>query len=94
MSEIIEINVGDTVKSFDFPETTRDLDGKKACFVEGVVEEIGRLLDWQSCDVYKIKCTKKVFSGEEIEQHEEFYYVPVNGTNTWLGGKTDGVIKA
>ena len=92
--KIIEIKIGDTVRSFDFPDNTREAEGDKACYVEGVVEGIGRLLDWQPCDVYKIKCTKKVFGGKEIKEHGEYYYVPVNGTRK-LGSNrvTDGVIK-
>ena len=93
MNEILEINVGETVRSLDFPDSSRDAEGKNACYVEGVVVEIGRLLDWQSCDMYKIKCTRKVFGGEEIENHEEFYFAPVNGTGTWIGKKTNGVVK-
>jgi hypothetical protein len=93
MSEIVEIKVGDTVRSFDFPDINKESEGKNACYVEGEVEAIGRLLDWQSCDVYKIKCTRKVFSGEEREEHEEYYYAPVNGTPTWTGRETHGVVK-
>jgi len=97
MSKVLEINVGDTVKSLDFPDTCREIEGKDACFIEGVVEVIGQFasLKFQSCDMYKIRCTKKVFSGKEIEKHEEFYYAPVNGTKKMFGSKlTDGVVKA
>ena len=81
------------MRSFDFPETSRESEGKNACYVEGVVEEIGRLIDWQSCDMYKIKCTRKVFGGEEREEHEEYYFAPVNGTGKMGRGVTDGVVK-
>ena len=93
MAEIVKIQVGETVRSFDFPETSRESEGKNACYVEGVVEEIGRLIDWQSCDMYKIKCTRKVFGGKEIERREEYYFAPVNGTPTWTDKKTHGVVK-
>lgn len=81
------INIGDTVRSFDFGKDQPD------CYIEGTVEDMGRLLDWQQCDVYKIKCTKKVFSGKTIEKHEEYYYPPVNGTPTWTGEECDYVSK-
>ena len=86
------IKIGDTVRSFDFPETARETEGDNACFVEGVVEGIGKFLDWQSCELYKIKCTRKIFGGKERE-HEEYYFAPVNGTSTWTGGVTNGVVK-
>jgi len=88
-----EIKVGDTVRSFDFPDSSKEAEGKNACFVEGEVVEIGRMLDWQTCDMYKIKCDKKMFSGKKIEKHEEFYYAPLNGTRISMGGVTHGVVK-
>lgn len=88
-----KIQVGDTVRSFDFPDSTRDVSGNNACFVQGVVEGVGRFIEWQACDMYKIRCTKKVFGGKEIEEHEEFYFAPINGTNKFVGGVTDGVVK-
>jgi hypothetical protein len=87
------IKVGDTVRSFDFPDTTKDIEGDNACFVEGVVEGIGRFIEWQACDMYKIKCTRKVFGGEERDNHEEYYFAPINGTSKFGGGVTDGVVK-
>ena len=72
------IKVGDVVRSYDFGKESPD------CYVEGTVEEIGRLLDWQSCDVYKIKCTRKVFGGKERD-HEDYYFPPVNGTPSFVG---------
>lgn len=90
--ENTEIKVGDKVRSFDFPVHNKEIEGEEACYVEGIVEDIGRFIDWQPCDMYKIKCTKKVFTGKEID-HEEYYYVPVNGTGRTGGGVCDGVVK-
>ena len=89
----LTIKTGDLVRSFDFPEHDKSTEGKNACFIEGEIVDIGRLLPEQGCNVYKIKVTRKIFGGEEISEHEEFYYPPVNGTPTWLGDKTHGVEK-
>lgn len=88
-----EIKVGDTVRSFDFPDSSKDAEGSNACYIQGEVEEIGRLIPHQPCDVYKIKCTKKLFSGKEIAEPEEYYYDPVNGTQILGSGVTHGVVK-
>jgi len=86
--EIIEaIEIGDTIRSYDFGKDHPD------CYIEGTVEEIGRLLDWQGCDVYKVKCSKKVFSGKVIVEHEEYYFPPVNGTPMMGSGVCDFVSK-
>ena len=86
-----KIIIGDKVRSFDFGD--RDLEGKRACYIEGIVEAIGKFLDFQSCEVYKDKCTKKDFGGEVRENHEEHYYPPKNGTTMMIGGKCDFVTK-
>lgn len=87
-----DIKVGDTVRSFDF--YSRDIEGNQACYVQGEVEEIGRgFFPGQSCDCYKIKCTKKVFAGEVQEKREEYYFAPVNGTPKMIGKNCDGVVK-
>ena len=89
-----EIKIGDTVRSFDFPDSSKEAEGNNACFIQGEVEEIGRgFFPGQSCDCYKIKCTRKVFGGKEIERREEYYFAPVNGTPTWTDKKTHGVVK-
>ena len=75
-----EIKIGDTVKSFDFGKEHQD------SYITGVVEAIGKLLDWQpGLNVYKIKCTGKVFGGKTIERFEDYYYPPVNGTPSFTG---------
>jgi len=91
-----EIKIGDEVISFDFPDSPRggrDIEGDNACYFQGKVEEIGRFPEFQpSCDMYKVKTTKRVFGGEEKES-DEYFFVPVNGTNKMGGGVTDGVVK-
>ena len=87
-----EIKVGDTVRSFDFARFNKETEGKEACFIQGEVLEIGRP-EGHSCDCYKIKVAKKVFGGEIIEECDDIYYAPVNGTKIFGGGVCDGVVK-
>lgn len=81
------VTVGCIVRSFDFPDRSRDTEGENACFVEGEVVEIGRF-DFE-CDRYKIKVKRVVFGGETITDapnRPDFVYPPLNGTPTWGGG--------
>lgn len=88
MSDIIQ--VGDTVRSYDFPDNSALAD----CYVEGVVEAIGEPqegdpLSGSNCSRYKIKSTRTIWMGEEIpEAKGRYVYPPVNGSSSWLGGKT------
>ena len=89
-----EIRVGDHVRAYDFP----DVPGMKTtCYVEGVVEAIGRIPEAPDCDRYTIRITRRVWKGQEDEgwQTKEFptgrAYPPVNGIPSWLGGATNGV---
>ena len=84
MSEVNVVKIGDTVRSYDFEER---LESMRQCYVEGVVDSI---TDLEGCDRYKIRTIKRVFGGE-IVPHDEFYYPPVNGTPTWLGGVCNNV---
>jgi len=86
-----EIQVGDRVRSFDFPERGMELEGDRACYVEGVVSDI-RPLD--GCDRYVLIARRAVFGGkEEIYDRPRLFYPPVNGTHTFTGGITFGVVK-
>ena len=79
------IKVGDRVRSFDF-------EGCDDCYIDGVVESIGDKLE--GCPRYKIRVQTLVFGGEVQTDHVPPYvYPPVNGTETWLGGVTAGVVK-
>jgi len=96
-----KIMTNDKVRSYDFP-------GREDCYVEGIVEEIGRFSPYfTSCEHYKIRVTKKVFAGEEEdldtwkENHTsnpdfpEGYgccFPPINGTLSFTG-PTDFVKK-
>lgn len=76
------IKVGDRVRSFDFDD--RDLEGERACYVEGRVEEI---VESGWCQRYAIRVERRVFGGEEIaEGYEDMVYPPVNGTKFVLRG--------
>lgn len=105
-----EIKVGDKVRSHDFSYKFKDgtydridLEGELACYVEGVVVDIAPAPIGQTCNMYHIKITKKIFGGEDItngrEGNDETFlepylnqinYAPVNGTQS-LMGKTYGV---
>lgn len=89
-----EINVGDSVRSFDFD--SHDLTGDRACYVEGVVEAIVKM---EGCDRYAIRMTRRVFAGVEQaaqwwpRREDGMFYPPVNGTKKLFGGVTNGVEK-
>ena len=82
-----DVRVGDRVRSFDFAVTTedgkrlgRDLEGERACYVEGVVSSIEEI---QGCDRYVIEVSRRVFGGEVRPPRENDRVIPpVNGTPT------------
>ncbi len=86
------INIGDAVRSFDFPHfgAGMDLDGPHACYVEGVVESIGAVV-LDGCSRYKIKVTARKMSGRWVLTSGDYVYPPVNGTPTTGGRVCDGV---
>lgn len=85
------VQIGDTVRSYDFP----DSDLTSGCYVEGVVESI----EWyEGCERYKIRVTARFWEGKrEGITADPMYiyhiYPPVNGTPTLTGRVTNGVIK-
>lgn len=83
------IQVGDYVRSFDFPDMRSD------CYVEGTVVAIGRHAEFSNdCDRYTIMVQKAVIEGKVREDVSAgIVYPPVNGTPTWLGKKCHGVVK-
>jgi hypothetical protein len=99
------IAVGDRVRSFDFPLYLEDRDcflgidteGDRVAFVEGIVEAIGEDV-MQGCARYRIRIEREVCiaDGKTIPDcygagHEVF--PPVNGTPSWMHGRTFGVVK-
>lgn len=90
----MNINVGDAVRSFDFPmygrNLGRDLEGERAAYVEGYVVDI--VETDAGYDAYHIMVNKDVFGGEESDARVgNIITAPVNGTPC-IGGKvTDGV---
>jgi|TARA_B100001094_G_C18099811_1_gene755102 hypothetical protein len=85
-----DINIGDKVRSFDFP-THRDIDAPDACFIEGIVEGFTKV---EGCMRFDIKATRVVFDGVERDFEEgERAFPPLNGTPTNMGRITDGVVK-
>jgi len=95
-----EIQIGDKVRSFDFPG--RDLTGERACYVEGIVVAIAPrprpCMD--GIERYHIRITARVFGGIRKEPREilaeyrrGLALPPVNGTRQYLGNPTDGVEK-
>ena len=95
---IIEnIIIGDTVRSYDFAEGPygRDLDGERACYVEGTVVEIITAGDddrelQPGVTYYNIACHLRVWGGER-KATDETVYAPINGTPTMLGRTLTGV---
>ena len=82
------IQVGSKVRSFDFE--SRDLEGERACYVEGVVKAIGEVME--GCERYVIEVTRDVFGGEDSDRRVGItVYPPINGTPSWLGGSTNCV---
>lgn len=80
------IQVGDTVRSYDFPgfSTTE--------YVEGVVEKIGKISP--DCDRYHIRVIRQVAEGEDVKDSPlvgNLVYPPVNGTPNMLGRVCHGV---
>lgn len=92
MKVICEIGMGDKVRSFDFANGTfgYDLEGERACYVEGVILGVGDFLG-QGFDQYKILCLKRIFGGKEVQPEEDYFFPPVNGTPTWMGKETQCV---
>lgn len=93
-----EIAVGDRVRSFDFQ--SRDVEGDRACYVEGTVERIGEppfQLDTGHHAVYAIRVERRVFNGWEVTEGwgavGDRVFPPVNGIPKTFGGVTDGVVK-
>ena len=85
------IEVGNRVRSYDFPrgEHGRQLEGERACYVEGIVEDFKKL---EGCERYVIRVERKVWAGEEVEDpYRGHVYPPVNGTAKLFGGICDGV---
>lgn len=81
-----EVRVGDTVRSYDFPNCYTD-------YVEGAVEAIGPHPN-QPCQAYHIRVTREVARDLEVPDSQlvgQLVYAPLNGTKTLFGGKTNGV---
>ena len=95
------IQVGDKVRSFDFADAYenddgetvvigRDVEGKRACYVEGVVTAVQR--GSYGMEQYVIEVTRDMFSGAESDRRVgKVVHPPVNGTPKMLGGVTDYV---
>jgi hypothetical protein len=79
------INVGDTVRSYDF-------DGRNDCYVEGTVVRMGD--DIEGCPRYVIRVSKTVFKGEVLPLAARYVNPPLNGTPKLFGGFCCGVVKA
>jgi len=82
----MSIAVGDRVRSFDFSTSPggRDLEGERACYVEGRVEE---LVEVEGCLRYRILVERDVFGGkEESTRVGRYCHPPVNGTPRLIGG--------
>ena len=73
-----KISIGDKIRSLDFPDIYRDLEGKNACFVEGIVLEENVDPFYKSGPYFKVKVTRKVWAGEESDFSDDFIqYCPM-----------------
>ncbi len=82
----VDIGIGDHVRSFDFSTSPggRDLEGERACYVEGRVEE---LVTIEGSLRYRILVERDVFGGEDSTVRVGRYcHPPVNGTPRLIGG--------
>ena len=91
----MSISVGDRVRSFDFAHS-RDVAGKRSCYVEGHVVEVGHTMHESingSCPRYSILVDLEVFGGEDVPNRRvgQHVYPPVNGMPKSFGGVTDFV---
>ncbi len=90
------IQVGDRVRSFDFADTFedgtqygRDLEGERACYVEGVVVGFDNI---EGCDRYRILVDRDVFGGKDDDRRiGRLVTPPINGTPKLFGSGTDFV---
>jgi len=85
------IKVGDRVRSFDYVQGDfgRDLDGDRACYVEGIIED---LVEREGCPRYEIRVDYDVFGGDERNHRDgNLVYPPVNGTPKLFGGVCNNV---
>jgi hypothetical protein len=69
--KMLKVNVGDTIRGYDF----KPMVGREDCFVEGVVE---RITNEHGYDAYKITVTKDSWSDAECKGRlGKIVYVPV-----------------
>jgi hypothetical protein len=96
----VDIKVGDKVRSFDFDN--RDLTGDRAAYVTGTVVDIlepGETFyrtgaAFADCSRYVIRVVSRTRRGAAKHiADREYVYPPVNGTPTWIGRVTDGVVR-
>ena len=81
------INIGDRVRTFDFPDATRALEGDHACYYTGTVEDITEAYHGEA---YKIRVDGRVFTGTHTD-YDPYVFPPINGRPKLFGGVTDGV---
>jgi len=82
------VEQGDYVRSFDFPDRSRDLAGPMASYVEGTVEAF---VDEHDCTRYMIAVEKTVRCGHVVENGPQTVFPPMNGTPRTFGGVCEGV---
>jgi len=85
------LQVGDRVRSFDFD--SRELEGPSACYIEGVIEDVG-LFEGATCECYRIKVSRQVFDGIEYNDLVgKYVQAPKNGVRKLFGGECNAVVK-
>jgi hypothetical protein len=100
VSKLSTIQIGDRVRSFDFPDnilSREEANPEHSCYAEGVVESVTDPKthpEFRDCARYAIRVDKRLFGGSTERDQGlvgELVFPPVNGTPSTLGGITNGV---
>lgn len=91
------INIGDKVRSFDFPHH-RDLTGSMACYIEGTVQPANSNFGPGHYAILVtrvvrggVDCTQDFLSAAAFEEVPPMVFPPINGRTNFDGTLTDGV---
>ena len=89
----LDVEAGDLVRSYDFPDAIKDVD-RPSSYVEGTVVRItGAREGCQRYEIRVLRACRGDGSARSIADNETLVWPPVNFTPTSLGGLTHGVRK-
>ena len=95
----MNVEVGNFVRSFDFAwsDFGRDLEGERACYIEGFVEGVTDPKTdehFRDCARYRICVSRRVLGGRsQPDAQSNYVFPPVNGTPMLGGGHCNMVEK-